>query len=334
MDENFAGLWLAYSQSGDPTAGWNIYTLGIGLPAGGIMDYPIVGQDQNAFIYNTNNFDGSGNYLNTTSILIPKARVYNGYGASLPIAGVNYNTAPAIVGGHPTPIVNNLYMLSPDDANNLMYVYAWTNTGEASAHVSYLGSIPYNWAAPPRRVNQPGTSATLDPLDGRIDWMPTQLDGKVWFAHGVDIGGYPGVNWGFVTPGNMSIHVGTAFETQTSDDFNPSISVQNGPNGVPQAWLTWAYDDAPNGVATHDVYAFAGGTTPGHVSGTVFGANGQNITNEDRFGDYSSSWPEYNSVGNCAEGWNALVANQYFEVNTGNWGTHIARVHNGAQCTP
>jgi hypothetical protein len=245
---------------------------------------------------------------------------------------VNYNTTPAMVGGHPTQSVNNDYMLSPDDYNDLMYVYAWSNTG-ASPRLAYLGAIPYGWAAPQRRVNQPGTGVTLDPLDGRIDWSPTQLDGKVWFAHGANIAGFPGVNWGFVTPGNMSIHVATAFETASSDDFNPAISVQNGPNGVPQAWLTWAYTDTPNGVATHDVYAFRGGTTPSYTSGTVFGANGQNSTSEFRFGDYSSSWPEYNSVGGCAEGWNALVANQYFEP-SGNWGTHIARVHNGAQCTP
>jgi hypothetical protein len=330
LDENTASLWLIYSQSGDPTAGWWYYNVGW-LPAGSITDYPNVGMDQNSFAYTTNNFNASNSYINTTSFDVPKARVYNGYGWSVPLGGVNYNTTPAIVGGHPTQIVGGLYMLSPDDAGNQMLVYVWTNTGGTPA-LTYKGAIPYNWAAPPRRVNQPGTATTLDPLDGRIAWSATQIDGRVWFAHGAAVGSFPGVNYGYVQTNTMTISTGTAYRTSSSDDFNPAISVQDAPNGTPQEWLTWAYTDTPNNIATRVVYALNVGTTLPHLAGSWSGAGG-NSTGETRFGDYASSVPEYNAVGNCAEGWNAMVAQEFFKPN-GDWATQIVRLHRPDQCTP
>lgn len=330
LDEATPSLWLLYSQTGDPTGGWWVYHVGLPFAAGSITDYPNVGMDQNAFVYTTNNFDASQAYINSTSFAVPKARVYNGFGWSSPLAGVNFNTTPAIMGGHPTQTANQLYMLSPDDAGNVMDVYYWYNTGGSPALV-FKGAITYNWAAPSRRVNQPGTATTLDPLDGRIAWSATQLDSRVWFAHGIDLVGYPSVAYGWVTPWNMAMATQTAYETPTSDDFNPAISVQNLPNGNAQEWLTWAYTDTANTRPTTDVYAMNAGLPVNHLTGQQYGV-GNNITNETRFGDYSSSVTEYNAVGGCPEGYNTLVANEFFEP-SGQWGTHIARVHR-FDCTP
>lgn len=324
LDENTPSLWLVYSASSDPLGGWWFYHVGLPFAAGSITDYPQVGMNDVSFFYTTNNFDPSGNYINSTAFSVPKARVYNGFGWGAGLAGVNYNTTPAIVGGYPTQQTNATYMLSPDDANNVMYVYGWTNTSEQPT-LTFKGSIAYNWAAPPRRVNQPGTSQTLDPLDGRIDWSVAQLDGKLWFAHGVAIGSFPGVNYGYVQPGNMSIHFNTAFHSATSDDFNPSISVADRPDGKQLVTLNWAFTDTANNVATNDVYSNTVGGAGVHLSGTQYSFNGAS-TSEFRFGDYSSVWPEYNTVGSCAPGEEALVTNEYFAPD-GTWRTRLARVH-------
>jgi hypothetical protein len=214
-------------------------------------------------------------------------------------------------------------MLSPDAGNNVMYVYAWTDTAE-SPRLVYKGAIAYNWDAPPRRVNQPGTSQTLDPLDGRIDWSVAQLSGRLWFAHGVAIGSFPGVNYGYVQPSNMTIHFNTAFHSATSDDFNPSISAALLPSGATQVTLNWAYTDTPNNVPTNDVYAITGQSVQ-HQAGASYTANGHS-TGEFRFGDYSSVWPEYDTVGSCAPGVASLVTNEYFAAD-GSWKTRLARVH-------
>lgn len=325
LDENTPSLWLVYSASSDPLGGWWFYHVGLPFSAGSITDYPQVGMNDTNFFYTTNNFDANGNYINSTAFTVPKARVYNGFGWGAGLGGVNYNTTPAIVAGHPTQQTDRTYMLSPDDANNLMYVYYWTDTAE-SPKLVFRGSISYNWAAPPRRVNQPGTSQTLDPLDGRIDWSVSQLDNVLWFAHGVAIGSFPGVNYGYVKPASMTMATQTAFHSATSDDFNPAISAEvNTATGAVQEVLTWAYTDTPNNVATTDVYGLHIGYSINHQSGAGYSGVGSS-TGEFRFGDYASVWPEYNSVGSCPEGSTALVTNEYFAPD-GTWRTRLARVH-------
>src|SRR5205807_9609369 len=87
-DTSAPGLWFAYSQGPDPTGGWYTYHVGFPLPAGGAADYPIVGQNDTAFIYTTNNFSSSA-YVNSTAFAVPKARVYNGFDWGTPLFGVN-----------------------------------------------------------------------------------------------------------------------------------------------------------------------------------------------------------------------------------------------------
>ncbi|MBO0879523.1 MAG: hypothetical protein J2P17_03955 [Mycobacterium sp.] len=321
-DTSSPSLWLVYSQTSDPLGAWWIYHVGFPFAQGSIVDYPQVGMNDVSFFYTSNNFDPNENYLNSTAFSVPKARVYNGFGWGAGLPGVNFNTTPAIVGGYPTQQTNATFMLSP--GNNVMNVYAWTNTAEAPT-LTFKGAINYTWSPPSRRVNQPGTSTTLDPLDGRIVWAVAQLDGRLWFAHGVDLVGFPAVNYGFVAPGNMTIHVNTAFHSATSDDFNPSISVTDRPDGKALLVVNWAYTDSPNNIPTTTSYASTVGVAVPHLAGGPYSSGG-GITSEFRFGDYSSVWPEYNTVGSCAPGEEMLVTNEYFAPN-GTWRTRLARVH-------
>lgn len=323
-DTSSPSLWMAFSQSGDPQGGWWIYHVGFPFAAGSIVDYPMTGMDDTSITMTSNNFDPSSSYLNSTAFTFPKARVYNGFGWGASLFGVNYNTAPAVVAGIPTQQTSVQYLLSPDDANNLMYVYKITNRAENPV-LTFKGSIAYNWAAPPRRVNQPGTTQTLDPLDGRIDWQPVQWNGNVWFAHGSAVGSFPAVNWGFVNTANMSIHFSTAFHSATSDDFNPSLGVAINPNTnvVDTIYLNWAYTDTPNSIPTTDVAASTNGVA--HVAGAPFGPVGSS-TSEFRFGDYSSVAINPVVDAGCSFiGSNAVVANEYFDA-SGNWATRIADV--------
>ncbi len=322
-------LWTAFSATSDPMGGWWIYNFGIpGVPSGGVADYPIVGMNQDAYIYTTNNFS-STSYLNTTAFALAKARVYNGFGWSASVfGGLPPTTTPSILGGHPSQQDYRLFLLSPNDGANVMAVWYMVNPEQMLAgngtKLKFKGNVAYNWAAPPRRVNQPGTGQTLDPLDGRIVWAVSQLDGRLWFAHGTAVGSFPGVNWGYVNPNSMSIFVSTAFHSGSSDDFNPAIAAQQH-GAATQEVLTWAYTDTPNNVPTTDVYEIHKGFSIVHIAGDPFSSGGGS-TSEFRFGDYASVAPEYNAVGTCNEGTYALVANQYFDPSNGQWRTRLARV--------
>ena len=318
-------LWLAYSKTSDPTGGWWIYKLNTGYSAGTILDYPMVGMDQDSMIYTTNNYDASESYTGSIVFAVAKARVYNGFGFGATLFPVQFGTAPAIVGGHPTQQSSPTFLLSPDDSSNTMRVYSFNNTSKAPALVD-KGTIAYTWAAPTRQVNQPGTTQKLDPSDGRIPWAVSQLDGRIWFAHGVDSGGFPTINWGYVDSGTMTLNVGTAWATNSSDDFNPSIAAIKDNSGITRQVLTWAYTDTPNSVSTTPVYAIHAGVSAPHIgSNGNLGVVGNPTSVEFRFGDYSSVSPEYNSIGSCSEGSGALVAQQYFGTD-GHWKTRLARV--------
>lgn len=98
---------------------------------------------------------------------------------------------------------------------------------------------------PPRRVNQCGTTGTLDPLDGPIQWAPVQAATStfVWFTHGHNIAGFPGVRWGAINTANNTVQVANAFHAGTSDDFNPSLGAFEVSANSLYIWLNWAYTD-------------------------------------------------------------------------------------------
>ncbi len=86
-------------------------------------------------------------------------------------------------------------------------------------------TISSTFAAPPRRVNQPGTTVTLDPLNGRIDRSPVNDGNLLWFAHGIGIDGFPGVRYGAISLAANTATVAMAYRSSTSDDFNPSAGL-------------------------------------------------------------------------------------------------------------
>lgn len=324
-------LWLAASATSDPAGGWFIYHLGFGggpFPAGELLDYPVLGMDADSVAVTTNNFaqPSAGNYTynGSTVFAAPKARLYNGFGFGAPAFGVPFGTAPAIIGDSPTQNTGRLYLLDADSGASAMHVYYLTNSSRPdSTALTLQGDAPYTFAPPSRRVNQPGTSQTLDPLDGRLVWAPMQLDNLVWFAHGVNLGGFPSVNYGYVDTNATTVTTSNAYHSGSSDDFNPAIAAQHVGNSV-QEVLTWAYTDTPNNVPTTDVAAINAGTSLAHQVGRIITPAGAS-TNEFRFGDYSSVSPDYSMVGTCGVGTNAVVANQYF-ASDGTWRTRIAEV--------
>lgn len=193
-------------------------------PAGTVLDYPYLGQDRVSLLLSSNNFccAASFTYRNSAAFSISKALVYSGAGFSFTSYGVAFSTAPVTVSGIPIAATTNTYFLA--SVPGFGYDLYRMTTGPNNPIV-LQAAIKSPFTAPTRRVNQPGTTQTLDPLDGRIDWAPVQSQNFIWFARGIDMSGFPGVRYGAISVLSNTATVATAFHNATSDDFNPSIGV-------------------------------------------------------------------------------------------------------------
>lgn len=316
-------LWVGATQSNNPCGGWWIFRptfAGGSFPAGTLLDYPILGQDRNAMLLSTANFTPSSG-VNFTSFGIPKSALYSGGGFSFSAFATASQTAPVTNGGIPMISTSLSYFLGSVPGTGYR-LYNLTNSGGPGAVLTLQATISSPFNAPSRRVNQPGTTTTLDPLDGRIDWSPVNDGNFIWFAHGQDIGGFPGIRYGAIGIASNTAFVAEAFRSGTSDDFNPSVGVGNSPSGGNFIYLNWAYTDSPAGVATSDTVDSVnpGGGVPNLIGTGVVLVNGS-ITGETRFGDFSSVAIDPTNVnGSCA-----VTANQFFQSD-GTWTTRIARV--------
>jgi hypothetical protein len=268
-------------------------------------------------------------YTGSAAYAIPKYPVYNGQGFSFSAFAVSFSTAPVTVSGLGHKKSANTYWLAsvPGSGYNL---YNMTHSSDpASTTLALQASISSPFNAPSRRVNQPGTTQTLDPLDGRID-SPPEIGGGgfLWFTHGIDIGGFPGIRYGAISVTSNAATVADAFHSATSDDFNPSLAVTPTTGSQVYLWLNWAYTDTPNGVATSDTVngVLPGGGVPNLTSGDLVLVNGFSTSTNFRFGDLSGVEVDPSSVSStCPKGRDAALGQQYFDSSQ-QWVTRIARI--------
>jgi hypothetical protein len=312
-------MYVAASQTGNACGGWWIFrpTFNGGLfPAGTLLDYPQLGQDRVALLLSTNNFNPG--YINSAAFSIPKSAVYAGLGFSFPAFSVSFTAQPSTVGGNPMPATVNSYFLAAVNGTGYR-LYRMNNSAGPGTTLVLQATIASAFTAPPRRVVQPGTATTLDPLDGRIVWSPYVVGDFIWFTHGINIAGFPGIRYGAISVSSNTPTVALAFRSGTSDDFNPSIGVSDAGGGLNRVWLNWAYTDTAAGIATsHTVDGVLPGAGVPNLVGTgLVLVNGSSTSTNTRFGDYSSV-----SVENACT---AVAAQQYFGP-TQAWRTRLARL--------
>src|ERR1700740_405844 len=150
-----------------------------------------------------------------------------------------------------------------------------TNSGAPGASLTNT-TISGPFSKPLRRVNQPGTTAKLDPSDGNIIDSPYFDGTSIWFTHDGDDDGFPTVRYGAVNTNNNTVVTTWAFHSGSSDDFNPSLAVGITPRGE-TVYLHWAFTDTPAGTATSDVFAFGDASQPIATiagPGTIYASGG------------------------------------------------------------
>jgi hypothetical protein len=320
-------FYLAASQADDACGAWWIYSIvfsGTQYPLGGQLNYPYLGQDSTSLLASTNNYTFGSSYLGTGAFAMPKSVAYAGNSFNITTYSVDFSTATATVAGIPILSTTTTYWLAavPGTGFDLFSM----PTSPAGA-ISLVGTVSDAFSAPSRRVRQPGTSDTLNPLDGRIPSSVAQNGNFVWFANDVDFDGFPTVLYGAINVTSGQISTGLAYHGNGSDDFNPSIGVSRQGSSTVAIWVNWAYTVPSAGVP---VSATINGVAPGNGVPNLIGtdltlATGTSTTSITTFGAYSSVEVDpVASSSSCPAGLTALSAQEYF-TSASQWGTLLAR---------
>jgi hypothetical protein len=324
-------MWVATSETDDPCGNWFLYPLtfhGDWYPKGAFLDFPMLGQDTHALFVSLRGFGTNGTIF--TIFGMPKSIMYTGAHVEFNSFQVDSLTAPVTNAGNPMMASPVSFFLAAVPGTGYK-LYRLTNSGGTGATLSKT-TISSPYSKPSRAVNQPGTTATLDPSDGNITGAP-YFDGTlIWFAHDGDDDGFPTVRYGAVDTRNDTVATVWAFHSGNSDDFNPSITV-----GIEASretvYLNWAFTDSIAGMATTPVFASGNASQPIETiagAGTIYGSGGgvtaqcmdDSTPAKDiacRFGDFSSVAVDP-TVSGCA-----FATQQYFATDK-SWKSRITPI--------
>lgn len=320
-------VWLAISQTSSATGNFITYKSCIGggiFAAGDLWDYDQLGLSQDAVLI-TGNIFGVSSFKGPAVFAVPKARVYNSLGYSVPVFALGTS-----VGTVAPPVVQDsnstAFFLATNTARTSLNLYAGTNLeNEYQGSFVLKAQIPVSTYSVPPSGRQPGTTEVLDTLDGRFQGPSAQYSNSLWNTHTTALGSFPAPRFYQIdTTANTIVQSGTYFESSTSDDFNPSITANS--NG--EAFTTWTSTDRTAGTGHNAAVRISGrqaGDTLGSIgAGTTLFTSAANLTGNkqgsvQRWGDYSRTALDPAAPSGCT-GRRAAVFNETI-LNTSTWGT-------------
>jgi len=274
--------FIAVSTTPSATGSFFVYAVPVTFNSGDFWDYPQLGMDQDSIIITANVF-GTSVFRGAAMFAVAKARLYNGWGFSVPVfTGLQATLAPPIVLDQ-----NAKTFLIAAPGGNTLKLYTLTNSSRPNG-ISLTGpvDVPVDAYQGPPSAPQPGTSAVLDTLDGRFVNASTQTGDFLWQVHTVNLVGFAAPKFYQINTATHSVlQKGFFFASGSSFDFNASI-VANGNNDI---FLTWTSTDPPAGINAQVRFsgcdhnagpAVPGSGTAAFTSPTWFGGG--------RWGDYSA----------------------------------------------
>jgi hypothetical protein len=322
---NACGLWTEYSILGETSV--------TGIAEGSFIDQPSIGQDRDAFLFGGENFTNGDTFISDVAFSYPKSCAYsNTCTTDFQVFRPAHFATPASSGG--TPMIATAHSYFVAVVPNVGYeLYRMDNSGNTNATIFTLQATiasAHSVVPPPRDAAQPGTSSPINigasnaPVATRITSTPTYDGTRIWFTHQAAVSNHPAIRYGAIDPASNAVTTNIAFHSASSDDFNPSIAV--GINGASRTiFLNWAYTDVAGGIPVSPAVAavtIAATDSPPALNGKDIRLIAGGITNDNRFGDYSSAAIDPASPGQAC----AVTAQEYFDGATnGKWATRISR---------
>lgn len=338
MDGNYSngdgGIFVAISQTNDPTGSWYVYSFdGIGNKTD-FLDYPLLGFNNNWVVVTGNDFIGGSSPVYAKVYVMDRASLYSG---SLGTVSTFTNTNGFCIDPAQTydATQNTEYLVMDYNGNSggNGYVQIGTITGTPTAPVYTAGNtlgVNQPWSETSVNAKQQGNSNALEDGDTRIG-NAIYTNGSLWFTHTAFLPAssptYSGVDWWQVDPSALTV---TQFG-RVSDPagqifyYYPSIQV----NGNGDAFLGYCLSSST--MYSSAGYAFHASSDAVNTmeTGVTYksGVAGYYKTyggGRNRWGDFSGTAvdPTDNSFWNFSEWANT----------SNNWGTVIGRVPASSSC--
>lgn len=286
-------------------------------------DYNQVGFDHDALMLTANIFDPG--FVYAAAQFWPLAEMTSCLGLSYwEINGFSGTLAPPMV----------------YDRNAISYLTAFVGTGINVWGVRDTGRIPPSVVSgvfvdtadqgSPPNADQNASIDKIDTIDGRFQNASTQVGDYLYQVHTRPLGSFAATQWYKINTASSSLVKDcTFFASNTSDDFNPSITA-NGSGDVFLNWSATRVTTAANtqaraaGIeATDATTSCAGMTQVAYGVGQEYG-NGNSNVDVLRWGDYSAIFMKFNQK-------RAMAVNEIIAPSGGTgvgsvWTTKIAQV--------
>jgi hypothetical protein len=326
-------FFMAFSKTNSATGAWWIYAINTNgfTGTGSFYDYPMLGQTQDAVLFTSNVF-GSSSFLGSYLFSVAKARVYNGYGFSVPVFGGLYATLQP-----PHQLLsdqNGYAWLAAAPGGNSIQMYALSfpaNPTFMNLYGPYSVSGVGAYSVPPGAA-QPAScapsGALLDSLDGRFQNQGTQDGDHYYQVHTIALGSFPAPRY-YIISGLLSFAPAVAtqnifYSSGSSFDMNPSIARDL---TTTHYALTWTVTDPAAGLNASMHYVDNKVANPVNASGiNVYqGAGCYTGVGTSRWGDYSQTTADYGSGVTAATTNTFWITNEYLGSNNF-WSTRVGKV--------
>jgi hypothetical protein len=184
---NASTLWLAISQTGDPSGAWYVYPLVPDTNSGDFVDFPQLGMDLNSVIVTYNDFSAAGG-LDARTFAIAKALLYNGHRIEVTTFGGGTCTiAPPYV--IDTSGVDYLLQFCPGATS--VKIGSMRDTGLTTMSVKMVdNTVGLVHSGLPPDAPQPGVDYPLDTGDNRFENRSLQVGNRILNVATINFAGY------------------------------------------------------------------------------------------------------------------------------------------------
>ena len=324
--------YLAVSKDSTASSWW-IYTITLSSGATkfcksattDFWDYPHAGASSTRWFFTANVFPAAGG-ASGAILSVDKVPSLTGGGITVKcFAGLPFNLAAPIV----LDLSTTSNFLSPGSGSGSSIVSRVVNaTGAASGTDTLTTGPSYTipaWTAAPA-APQPGSTATLDTLDGRFQSQSLQSRGFIWNIHAENNSGRSAIRWFELATASGTVIHNPIFQTSAIDDlFNPSITTGSGLQGAPgfiNASRTIPSTPTTGNPAMVVFYGLNNDATAANWTASLVGTSTTVYSgcNPCRWGDYSTVTVDPTNSG-TAWAFNQLVTG----TSEFNWTTKVAK---------